>query len=430
VPTQDYYAWLAGKTPNLIITAAMEYLRARGKQPDLIYSQINGHYFDAIILNDPLPQRQEAYSFERAIIDNYYWAGDIQYEDEHAFLPPTGLWTRPKIVMLPLDILSVIEGRVMGPPVRVSRDGETLLACYTDLGQLYYIDPDKFSIIEGMTLPWARDGLIGATNDGSLALLDHTYIYLFKATREMEKIKLPAMQYPPAPYQAAIDPLGEYAVIADSASGDLAAIAVPSGNELKRWHIGSPIGRILITPAGDKVYTTTGESLSSVYKSNPNYSSLYRFDINRNPGGPILNLAWTLDWPHHGRELRLSPEGGKLYWFDPRGFTPIGVFDAESPRLINVLRNRGWRVVDIAFGDEPGKIFVHYAMADCNGVAVLDADSDYEYGRAKLYDRPGWIAAQPDENKVILFSPGTGRITSFRIYPNGAWPGEQEFKPG
>jgi len=430
LPTQDYYALLAGKTPNLIIMAAIEYMRTRSKQPDLIYAQINSHYFDAIIVNDPLPPRREAYSFERVILDNYYWAGNVQYEDEHAFLPTTGLWTRPNIVLLPLEVLPGIEGRLMGPPVRVSRDGATFLACYTDKGHLYLIDPDKFSIIEDTKALWAEGGLIGATNDGRLALLDRCCIYLVNTAQVTEKIKLPVMEYPPAPHQASIDPLGEFAVVADNAAGELAAIAIPSGKELGRWRIGSPIGRILITPTGDKLYTTTGESFSSIHKSNPNYSSLYRFDINRNHGSPLLNLAWTLDQPHHGRELRLSPDGAKLYWFDPKTSAPIGVFDAESPRLMSVLRNRGWRVVDIGFGDEPGKIFVHYAMADCNGVAALDADEDYEYGRARLYDRPGWIVPQPDGNRVLLFSAGTGRIIRFEIYPNDAWPGEQGFKPG
>ena len=152
-------------------------------------------------------------------------------------------------------------------------------------------------------------------------------------------------------------------------------------------------------------------------------------NIERSDEKPAVQLAWTVDWPHKGRELRLSPDGERIYWFDPRVTSPVGIFSTESPELLGTLKTRGWRVVDIAFGDDPGKIYLHFAMPKYNGVAVLNPTADKALGRARLYDRTGWIIPRSDTDEVILFTAGADRVTHFRIYNEDSWSGEQNYKP-
>ncbi len=428
LPVQNYYAWKAGKTPNLIITAATEYLKAGGKQPELIYNQIQSRSFDAIILNDPIPPRREAMSYERAIQDNYYWAGDVPYEGKIAFYPPTGLPTRPNIVMLPLGAIPEIKGRLAGQPVPVTRFGQKLQACLMDDGGLYLVDPVKFEVAAYRPTPFVDAKLVGATDDGRIGIMTADSIYLVGDGVEYQAVPLPPTDYPPQSFQVALDPLGQFIIAGDNTYGRFSLVDIATGTEIKRWRVGSPIGRVIISPDASRLYLTVGESLSPIHEEASKFGALYCYDILRE--GPVadLGVGWSLNWPYRGREIRLSPDGERLYWFNPKDFSPIGVFNAKEPALLFALRARGWRVCDIAFG-EGDNIYVHYAMPEYSAVSILDTDSDTEYGRARFYDIPGWIVSDPDEKGTVLFSAGTGRITHFRIYRDKSWPGEQGFMP-
>lgn len=428
LPVHNYYGWLAGKTSTLILSSVVEHLEAGGAQPITFYEQLQEHHFDAIIANEIFMPRSIALSYERAILDDYYWAGDVQWGSRNVFLPVTGLRTRPDVVMLPLDRLAGVDERVAGNPVRFVRNGDVLFACLTSEGNLLIVDPIEFTS-EKIELHLGGATLIDATDDGTLALLVGNSVFMLDGEGYKE-VPLPELQSPVGNGQMAIDPNGRFIAVADYDGGILYVIDIPTGDVLEKINVGRFPQQVTISRDGTNLY------LKTVIRFKLSTREIGLVDLQRfaiSSEGDIIHIQLECKEEHPiylGVEMKLSPDGKYIFWFNPSLFDHVNVYDADSLEYLYSLRGWGWCVKDIKFGDDPSKIYLHYTRPQYNGVAIINLDATEEFGQAKIYDKSGGIALVPGtDDEVILFSRGTKRIVRFKIYPKGSWPGEQGFSP-